>query len=83
MFKIILIVLLIIVVIWQHVIIKQQERHNQNMFNILNKSVINLDKIAQKNIKQQDVIAHQKMIIDTLVFNYNLTADKIEEKGNE
>ena len=46
------------------------------MFNILNKSVINLDKIAQKNIKQQDVIAHQKMIIDTL-------ADKIEEKGNE
>ena len=53
------------------------------MFNILNKSVINLEKIAQKNIKQQDVIAHQKMIIDTLVFNYNLTADKIEEKGNE
>ena len=70
------IVLLIIVVIWQHVIIKQQERHNQNMFNILNKSVNNLDRIAQENIKQRNVIAYQKMIIDTL-------ADKIEEKGNE
>jgi len=76
MFKIILIVLLWIVVIWQHVIIKQQERHNQNMFNILNKSVNNLDRIAQENIKQRNVIAYQKMIIDTL-------ADKIEEKGNE
>ena len=53
------------------------------MFNILNKSVINLDKIAQENIKQRNVIAHQKMTIETLVFNYNLTADKIEEKGNE
>ena len=70
------IVLLIIVVIWQHVIIKQQERHNQNMFNILNKSVNNLDRIAQENINQRNVIAYQKMIIDTL-------ADKIEEKGNE
>lgn len=68
--------ILIIVVIWQHVIIKQQERHNQDMFCILNKSVINLDKIAQENINQRNVIAHQKMIIDTL-------ADKIEEKGNE
>ena len=74
MFKIILIVLLIIVVIWQHVIIKQQERHNQNMFYIMNKSVINLDKIAQENINQRNVIAHQKMIIDTL-------ADKIEVEG--
>ena len=83
MFKIILIVLLIVVVIRQHVIIKQQERHNQDMFCILNKSVINLDKIAQENIKQRNVIAHQKMTIETLVFNYNLTADKIEEKGNE
>ena len=76
MFKIILIVLLMIVVIWQHVIIKQQEKHNQNMFNILNKSVVNLDRIAQENIKQKNVIAFQEIIIDTL-------NRKIENKGNE